>query len=164
MRRIVLLVLLSIGLPAMALVSTAAAEAERGRVTIDASYIARLHAHHGHRVVVNGHGTPHHTWTNYQRAARNLRIYLQREERNRRRAALVARWRGVADCESGGNWRANTGNGHYGGLQFSAGTWRAYGGPGLPHTQPAWQQAEIAERVRTDAGLAAWPHCGRRYG
>ena len=41
-------------------------------------------------------------------------------------------WSGVAQCESGGNWATNTGNGYYGGLQFSLGTWQAYGGSGLP--------------------------------
>ena len=70
------------------------------------------------------------------------------------------RWQGVADCESGGNWHINTGNGHYGGLQFSMGTWEAYGGSGMPHQQEAWRQARVAERVRVASGLGDWPQCG----
>jgi hypothetical protein len=88
----------------------------------------------------------------------------QRRARTRqRRAALVAHWQGVADCESGGNWSTNTGNGYYGGLQFSLQTWQAYGGRGMPNEQPAWYQSGIAERVRHDVGLSAWPNCGRYY-
>lgn len=90
-----------------------------------------------------------------------IRAYLLAVERGR----LVERWSGVARCESGGNWAINTGNGYYGGLQFNLGTWRAYGGPGMPHQQPAWMQATIADRVRVGSqGLGAWPHCGRYYG
>ena len=81
----------------------------------------------------------------------------------RRRFALVMHWRGVAECESDGNWSISTGNGYYGGLQFSTGTWRAYGGQGLPHLQPAWYQAQIADAVRTRSGLHHWPVCGRHY-
>ena len=100
----------------------------------------------------------------YQREAARLREYLARLEQARRRQALVDRWQGVADCESGGNWGLSTGNGHYGGLQFSLGTWQAYGGAGMPNQHPAWRQAEVAERVRTSSGLGHWPHCGRHYG
>ena len=164
MRRIVLLALLTIALPAVAL-ATSAGTAGAGRsATINAEYIARLHADHGHRQFLDGQGTPGHTWAAYQREARNLRAYLHQIEVNRRRQALVNRWQGVADCESGGNWHINTGNGHYGGLQFSLGTWGAYGGHGMPHQQEAWKQAQVAERVRLDSGLGAWPHCGAHYG
>jgi len=80
------------------------------------------------------------------------------------RAKLVRRWSGVAQCESGGNWSINTGNGYYGGLQFNLGTWAAYGGSSRPDLQPAWYQATIAERVRAGSqGLGAWPHCGAYY-
>jgi hypothetical protein len=87
----------------------------------------------------------------------------QAQQTRARRARLVARWQGVADCESGGNWSINTGNGYYGGLQFSQQTWEAYGGRGMPHQQPAWYQSGIAERVRAGQGLGAWPHCGQYY-
>ena len=88
-----------------------------------------------------------------------------RRARNRqRRADLVARWQGVAECESGGDWSIDTGNGYYGGLQFSLETWQAYGGRGMAHEQPAWYQAGIADRVRTQSGLHHWPNCGQYYG
>ena len=164
MRRIVLLVLLSLGLPLAALV-TGAGSASAGRgPTINAEYIARVHARHGHSQFRGGEGTPGHTWVAYQREARRLRAYLHQLEVNRQRQALVQRWQGVADCESGGNWRANTGNGHYGGLQFSLGTWQGHGGAGMPNEAAAWRQSEIAERVKASSGLGAWPHCGQYYG
>ena len=70
-------------------------------------------------------------------------------------------WDAIAACESGGNWAANTGNGYYGGLQFNLGTWRAYGGSGMPHQNSREQQIAIAERVRAaSGGYGAWPQCG----
>ena len=73
-------------------------------------------------------------------------------------------WSGVAQCESGGNWSINTGNGYYGGLQFSASTWSAYGGgayaPRADLASPAAQIA-VAERVLVGQGIGAWPTCGR---
>ena len=70
-------------------------------------------------------------------------------------------WDAIAQCESGGNWAANTGNGYYGGLQFSLSTWQAYGGTGYPHQQSREAQIAIAERVRAaEGGYGAWPHCG----
>lgn len=74
-----------------------------------------------------------------------------------------ANWNRVAQCESGGNWSINTGNGYYGGLQFSLGTWGAYGGRGYPHQQSKREQVIVAERVRTQSGLHHWPVCGRRW-
>ncbi len=123
-----------------------------------------MHARHGHAQFRGGEGTPGHTWQAYRREARQLRAYLHQTAVNRQRAALVARWQGVADCEAGGNWHIDTGNGYYGGLQFSLRTWRAHGGSGMPDEAPAWRQAEIGERVRTGSGLGAWPHCGHHYG
>jgi uncharacterized protein YabE (DUF348 family) len=73
-------------------------------------------------------------------------------------------WDAIAQCESGGNWAANTGNGYYGGLQFSLSTWQAYGGTGLPSDNSREQQIAIAERVRAaSGGYGAWPHCGAGY-
>ena len=79
-------------------------------------------------------------------------------------AATTNTWERLASCESGGNWHINSGNGHYGGLQFSMGTWQSYGGTGMPHEQAAWRQAQVAERVRSSSGLGSWPHCGSHYG
>jgi hypothetical protein len=74
-----------------------------------------------------------------------------------------ANWDRVAACESGGNWSINTGNGYYGGLQFSLGTWQAYGGAGYPHLNSKREQIRVAERVRTSSGLHHWPVCGARW-
>jgi resuscitation-promoting factor RpfE len=71
-------------------------------------------------------------------------------------------WDAVAQCESGGNWAINTGNGYYGGLQFTMGTWRANGGAGSPHTASREEQIRVAENVMRSQGRGAWPVCGRR--
>jgi len=70
-------------------------------------------------------------------------------------------WDRIAACESGGNWAANTGNGYYGGLQFTIGTWQAYGGSGRPDQNSREAQIAVAERVRAaEGGYGAWPVCG----
>ena len=70
-------------------------------------------------------------------------------------------WDRIAACESGGDWHANTGNGYYGGLQFSLGTWQSYGGSGRPDQNSREQQIAIAEKVRdAEGGYGAWPVCG----
>ena len=72
-------------------------------------------------------------------------------------------WDRIAQCESGGNWHANTGNGYYGGLQFNLSTWRAYGGPSRPDLVSREQQIAIAEKVRAaSGGYGAWPVCGKQ--
>jgi uncharacterized protein YabE (DUF348 family) len=74
-------------------------------------------------------------------------------------------WDQLAQCESGGNWAINTGNGYYGGLQFSLSTWQGYGGPGYPHQQSRETQIMIAERVRAaTGGYGSWPHCSQQLG
>jgi uncharacterized protein YabE (DUF348 family) len=71
-------------------------------------------------------------------------------------------WDRIAQCESGGNWAANTGNGYYGGLQFTLSTWHAYGGVGYPNQASREQQIAIAEKVRAaEGGYGAWPVCGK---
>ncbi|MFC8373067.1 MULTISPECIES: transglycosylase family protein [unclassified Streptomyces] len=78
-------------------------------------------------------------------------------------AATASEWDTVAQCESGGNWSINTGNGYYGGLQFSASTWAAYGGTQYASTADQAskaQQIEIAEKVLAGQGKGAWPVCG----
>lgn len=71
-------------------------------------------------------------------------------------------WDAVASCESGGNWAINTGNGYYGGLQFSLGTWRSNGGAGMPHAASREEQIRVAENVLRSQGIGAWPSCGGR--
>ncbi|QGN58964.1 transglycosylase family protein [Nostocoides sp. HKS02] len=76
-------------------------------------------------------------------------------------------WDSVASCESGGNWSINTGNGYYGGLQFSGSTWRAYGGGAYaPRADLASrsEQITVAQRVLASQGPGAWPTCGARAG
>ena len=71
-------------------------------------------------------------------------------------------WDAIAACESGGNWSANTGNGFYGGLQFTQSTWAEHGGGGDPARASREEQIRVAERVLADQGLGAWPVCGGR--
>ena len=75
-------------------------------------------------------------------------------------AASESQWDAVAACESGGNWSTNTGNGYYGGLQFSPSTWAANGGSGLPHNASKAEQIRVAENVLATQGAGAWPSCG----
>jgi nucleoid-associated protein YgaU len=78
-------------------------------------------------------------------------------------AATASEWDAVAQCESGGNWSINTGNGFYGGLQFSASTWAAYGGTAYASTAnqaTKAQQIAVAEKVLASQGKGAWPVCG----
>ena len=74
-----------------------------------------------------------------------------------------ANWAAIAACESGGNWSTNTGNGFYGGLQFTQQTWLAYGGGQYAASanlaSPA-QQIAVAQRVLAAQGIGAWPVCG----
>ena len=75
-------------------------------------------------------------------------------------------WDGVAQCESGGDWHISNGNGFYGGLQFTADTWAAYGGSAYAATADGAtreQQIEIAEKVLAAQGIGAWPVCGQFF-
>lgn len=76
-------------------------------------------------------------------------------------------WDRIAQCESGGDWHINTGNGYYGGLQFSASTWRAHGGTAYAPTADRAtraQQIAIATKVQRAQGWGAWPTCSARAG
>lgn len=73
-------------------------------------------------------------------------------------------WDAVAACESGGNWATNTGNGFYGGLQFTQSTWRANGGTGNPASASREQQIQVARSVLSTQGIGAWPVCGSKGG
>lgn len=75
-------------------------------------------------------------------------------------AATDSEWDTVASCESSGNWAINTGNGYYGGLQFSPGTWSSNGGSGMPHQASREEQIRVAENVLRTQGIGAWPSCG----
>jgi Transglycosylase-like domain len=76
-------------------------------------------------------------------------------------------WDQVAECESGGNWSANTGNGYFGGLQFTRGTWHSFGGgafAGSADQATRSEQITVAEKVLRAQGWRAWPTCSRRAG
>ncbi len=74
-------------------------------------------------------------------------------------------WIRVANCESGERWALNTGNGYYGGLQFSKRTWDSVNRSAYayPHRAPAWVQIGNANRLKARAGIGQWPHCGRYW-
>ncbi|WP_026538531.1 LysM peptidoglycan-binding domain-containing protein [Arthrobacter sp. 9MFCol3.1] len=78
--------------------------------------------------------------------------------------APASTWDSLAQCESGGNWATNTGNGYAGGLQFSASTWAAHGGTGSPANASRAQQIAVAERVQASQGWGAWPACAAKLG
>src|SRR3954471_19332327 len=82
-------------------------------------------------------------------------------------AASGSTWDRLAQCESGGNWSINTGNGFSGGLQFTPSTWRAYGG--TAYASSAYKasrnaQIAVAERVLAGQGWGAWPACSAKLG
>ncbi|MDY0815517.1 transglycosylase family protein [Kitasatospora purpeofusca] len=82
-------------------------------------------------------------------------------------AAPASAWDAVAQCESGGNWGINTGNGFYGGLQFTSSTWKAFGGTAYAsQANQASKAAQItvAEKVLASQGPGAWPVCSKKAG
>lgn len=79
-------------------------------------------------------------------------------------AASTGTWDALAKCESGGNWSINTGNGYKGGLQFSASTWKAFGGKGSANNASKSEQIRVAEKVKAGQGWGAWPACSAKLG
>lgn len=82
-------------------------------------------------------------------------------------AHAATNWDAIAQCESGGNWSISTGNGFYGGLQFTSSTWNAYGGGAYAssaNNASREQQIAVAEKVLAGQGIGAWPVCGRNAG
>jgi resuscitation-promoting factor RpfA len=78
--------------------------------------------------------------------------------------AATHNWDAVAQCESSGRWDLNTGNGFYGGLQFTQGTWAGYGGTSYADRADLatrYQQIAVAERTLAGQGVGAWPVCGQ---
>ena len=75
-----------------------------------------------------------------------------------------ATWDALAQCESGGNWSINTGNGFYGGLQFTQQSWNGVGMSGSPVTASRAQQIEAGERLLAIQGWGAWPACSAKLG
>ena len=79
-------------------------------------------------------------------------------------AAPESAWDKLAQCESGGNWSINTGNGYYGGIQFSLSTWRGLGGTGYPHEASRETQIAMGKKLWQTSGWGAWPACTRKFG
>ncbi len=82
-------------------------------------------------------------------------------------AAAPSTWDRLAQCESTGNWAVNSGNGYYGGLQFSTSTWRGFGGAqyaSRADLAPRGQQIAVAEQVLAAQGWGAWPSCSKQLG
>lgn len=79
-------------------------------------------------------------------------------------AASTSTWDRLAQCESSGDWSADTGNGFSGGLQFTPSTWRAYGGAGSAENASRSEQIAVAERVLDGQGWGAWPACSSKLG
>lgn len=73
-------------------------------------------------------------------------------------------WDRLANCESSGNWAADTGNGFYGGLQFTLSSWNAVGGTGLPSDASRTEQIMRAQKLQAIQGWAAWPVCSAKIG
>lgn len=100
------------------------------------------------------------------------RVVLSSEPLKKPTAQLEARgtkplpsvWDRLAKCESGGNWKINTGNGYYGGLQFSLSSWRAVGGKGYPHQASKEEQIKRAMILKENGGWGHWPGCSKKLG
>jgi hypothetical protein len=87
-----------------------------------------------------------------------------RASRSARTTPAAGVWDRLAQCESGGNWKINTGNGYYGGIQFSLSSWRAVGGSGFPHSASKAEQIRRGELLKAKQGWGAWPACTRKLG
>lgn len=73
-------------------------------------------------------------------------------------------WDALAACESGGNWQINTGNGYFGGLQFSQGAWNSVGGSGEPHNASREEQISRGKLLQERRGWGAWGACAKKLG
>lgn len=112
---------------------------------------------------IAGGGDYRHPGCNTHRCDRRMdRAARARTRRRWRRATRPHRaWlRAVRVCESGGNYRTNTGNGFFGAYQFTLSSWRAVGGRTLPHVSPPLEQDYRAVRLLHVQGRGAWPNCG----
>ena len=75
-----------------------------------------------------------------------------------------ATWDRLAQCESSGNWGLNSGNGYYGGIQFSLATWQNVGGAGYPHQATKAEQIHRGKILQARAGWDQWPACAKKLG
>jgi len=111
---------------------------------------------------VDGHGNMNAGNGDYRKAC--SRACRRRERYYRRRVRAVrpysAKLDRMAHCESGGRWHISTGNGFYGGLQFTLSTWNSVGGSGFPHWASKLEQKYRAVLLIRSAGYSPWPVCG----
>jgi LysM repeat protein len=77
-------------------------------------------------------------------------------------SAIGGTWSRLAECESGGDWDIDTGNGFYGGLQFTLSSWRAVGGAGYPNEASPAEQIALAQKLLAIQGWSAWPACSAK--
>lgn len=100
---------------------------------------------------------------------KQYRTYSQSASSSSNRVAAASNvsggvWDRLAACESGGNWSINTGNGYYGGLQFTQSSWRAVGGSGSPNNASKSEQIARAKMLQARQGWGAWPACTAKMG
>lgn len=108
----------------------------------------------------------HEAWHAEQERIAHEEQHRQQEQARQASASVSGNsvWDRLAQCESGGNWSINTGNGYYGGLQFNLQTWQAYGGTGYPHQHSRATQISVAQRLHAARGFQPWPACSRKLG
>ncbi|MBO0811993.1 MAG: transglycosylase family protein [Microlunatus sp.] len=129
--------------------------------------VRALQRHHGWRATgVVGRRVWHVLLSDGHRVGSpSIKPYLDgTAARTTRTASSNTVWDRLAQCESGGRWHINTGNGYYGGLQFSLSTWHAFGGSGMPNNHTRLQQIAVAKRVQAAQGWNAWPSCSAQLG
>jgi len=113
------------------------------------------------------HRRPSNRTRNIGLAAAPLAAAIPFAMTNPAQAATTSTWQRLANCESGGNWHINTGNGYYGGLQFSDGTWDGNGGnkyASRADLATKSEQIAIAEKILDARGWSPWPACSARLG
>ena len=135
----------------------------------------------GHNLVVPGNGdaAPARTAAKSAESAPVAKSSVKQHAQKKAKKAQVATsanrtatrssggngvWERLAMCESTGNWAANTGNGFYGGLQFTPSSWRAVGGSGMPHQASKAEQIARAKKLQQLQGWGAWPACSKKLG
>src|SRR6266511_3128493 len=106
-------------------------------------------------------------WRPAQRSESRRDVATSSRRHSSQRTSSVAGgsvWDRLAQCESGGNWGVSTGNGFYGGLQFTTGSWQAAGGSGMPNQASRSEQIRVAQRLQQQQGWGAWPACSSKLG
>jgi hypothetical protein len=130
--------------------------------------VKAIQRHHGWKATgVVGSGVWHVLLSDGRRVSSpSIKPYLDRRSSKRKAQSAPTNsvWDKLARCESGGRWHINTGNGFYGGLQFTLSTWHAYGGSGMPNKHSRSEQIAVARRVQHSQGWGAWPACSSRIG